>query len=107
MSKRPTLKTIDEVINHGNEREHIVACLQLIYKLLNEATDERTRRRLGTLSFLISHRFHDKYPDLDGVGLDLNEWSMLLTESQEWADQHIKDLMEEHPDVFTMLDEDG
>lgn len=86
-------QAIDRVINQGSEHDHILACLRLIYQLLKDSTSKESREKLGTLAFLMSHTYYEKYPDLEALGANINEWSKLLGESKEWADQYERDFI--------------
>lgn len=45
------------------------------------------------LAFLMAHVYYKKHPDLEALGANINEWSKLLSESKEWADQYERDFI--------------
>ena len=101
------LRTINGVINFGDRRERAIASMQLIYRALNEAKDDKSRKRLGTLAFLTGQQNAEIDPELFSIGSDLYEWSALLCESPEWAERHIEALKQTYPNFFTLLKDTG
>lgn len=41
----------------------------------------------------MAHVYYKKHPDLEALGANINEWSKLLSESKEWADQYERDFI--------------
>lgn len=79
--------------NISEEKSNLTEALYHTYELIKATDDPELLFHLSQLAFNIATPFRFKYPDIDAIGLELNEWALLKREKDnEWSQETAKEM---------------
>lgn len=83
----------------SEQKSNLTEALYHTYELIKATDDSDLLFHLSHLAFNISSPFRFEYPDIDAIGIKLNEWALLKSEKDnEWSQEMAKEMEVEFAD---------